>query len=210
MDAINENGIARVTQAIVRAEARTSAEIFCVVARVSDDYRPNAGFRLLARILLIAFAISLLAPLAGYFADSRLIAGASLASAFGAIALIAVFPGLCVHFVPLRIRHERAHANAVRQFLAHGITRTQGRTGVLVFVSLTERYAEIIADAAIADRLGQEFWNSEVETVLEAARAGNLAEGLAAAIDELGAELAKAFPRDAVDRNELADRVVLL
>jgi hypothetical protein len=47
-------------------------------------------------------------------------------------------------------RHcERAHAAARREFFAHGLTGTRGRTGVLVYVALAERYAEIVADKGV-------------------------------------------------------------
>ena len=43
--------------------------------------------------------------------------------------------------------HARAHAEAMRQFFAQGLHKTEDRTGVLIFASAAERYAEIIADA---------------------------------------------------------------
>ena len=42
---------------------------------------------------------------------------------------------------------RRAHSTAMRQFWAQRLNKTQKRTGVLIFVSLAEHYAEIIADA---------------------------------------------------------------
>ena len=37
----------------------------------------------------------------------------------------------------------------MRQFLAHGLHKTENRTGVLIFAAVAERYVEIIADAGI-------------------------------------------------------------
>jgi len=42
-----------------------------------------------------------------------------------------------------------AHAEAMHQFLAQGIHLTERRTGVLIFASVAERYAEIVADNGI-------------------------------------------------------------
>jgi hypothetical protein len=50
---------------------------------------------------------------------------------------------------PRRWQRERAHAAARREFFAHGLTGTRGRTGVLVYVALAERYAEIVADKGV-------------------------------------------------------------
>ena len=68
---------------------------------------------------------------------------------FIAAALALSLPAIRFHIVPRRTQHERAHAEAMRQFFAHGLHQTENRTGVLIFASLAERYAEIVADAGI-------------------------------------------------------------
>ena len=55
--------------------------------------------------------------------------------------------------VPRAVRRARAHRAALEQFVVRGITRTKNRTGVLIFVSLAERYARIIADEGIAAKV---------------------------------------------------------
>ena len=108
------------------------------------------------------------------------------------------------------MKRARAHATAVEQFLARGLHTTEARTGVLVFVSLAERYAEVIADAGIAGKVGQEVWDRAVAGLIGEIRAGRLAEGLIAAVGEAGAVLAAHFPIRPDDRNELANDVILL
>ncbi|MCK9912500.1 hypothetical protein MXD81_25325, partial [Microbacteriaceae bacterium K1510] len=51
--------------------------------------------------------------------------------------------------VPAGLKRLHAHRRAVEQFLAQNLHTTEGRTGVLLFVSVAERYAEIIPDRAI-------------------------------------------------------------
>ena len=51
------------------------------------------------------------------------------------------------------MKHERAHQEALRQFAAHGLQHTKLRTGVLIFVSVAERYAEVLADAGIDQKV---------------------------------------------------------
>jgi hypothetical protein len=69
--------------------------------------------------------------------------------AFIASALALSLPVIRFHIVPKRRMWGRAHAEAMRQFLAQGIHLTKHRTGVLIFASAAERYAEIVADSAI-------------------------------------------------------------
>ena len=137
---------AQVSAAIRAAEARTSGEIFVVVARQSDDYH----------MLPVLWAA--LAALAGGFVAAALepgMAAGSLAlgqaAVFVLLAALSLIPQLRIHFVPRAVQTARAEAHAREQFLAHNLHVTPSRTGVLIFVSLLERHAEIVADIAACD-----------------------------------------------------------
>jgi putative membrane protein len=201
---------AEIIAAIRLSEKRTSAEIFAVLARQSDDYRLAA----LAFLLLYLLAISLgLAAIAWWrwvsiplpvFVAAQCLAAATMGM------MVSFLPGFAVRLVPRRVRYRRAHASAAQQFLAHGIQRTSGRTGVLVFVSLAERYAEIIADSSIATKFGQEFWNDAVARLTQRVSQGEIKDAYVEVIAIIGDRLAKDFPRGSTDRNELEDRLVIL
>jgi uncharacterized membrane protein len=66
------------------------------------------------------------------------------------------------------------------------------------------------ADRAIADRLGQDFWNDCVARLIDSAARGEVGEGFAVAIGTIGERLAQEFPPRETDRNELDDRLVIL
>jgi putative membrane protein len=198
----------RISQAIRTAEANTTGEIVCVLAGSSDDYFFPAAFF----VTLGAMIASLLAGLwidqtwhtltFWQFVLAQLVALAS------ALAVIWFFPALRIHLVPRRLRYLRAHRAAVVQFLATNIHATAGRTGVLVFVSLAEHYAEVVADAGINQRVSQERWNAIVAHLVSHAARGEIVEGFEHAVAEAGALLAAEFPRGAEDHNELDDRLV--
>ena len=61
--------------------------------------------------------------------------------------------------VPKSIKRARAHQKAVEQFLAQNLHTTKGRTGVLIYVSFAEHYAEVIADEGIYRKVPQATWN---------------------------------------------------
>jgi putative membrane protein len=110
--------------------------------------------------------------------------------------------------VPRLARYERAHRAAMRQFLAQGLQNTQARTGVLIFVSLAERYAAIIADQGINAKVDQSEWDTAMADLVAAIRDRRLADGLIAAIGRCGAILARHFPPGRANPDEIPNRVV--
>ena len=95
-------------------------------------------------------------------------------------------------------------------FRAAAEARTAGRTGVLIYLSLDEHRAEIVADKAINDRVAPEAWGEAMALLIDAVRDDRPGEGLALAIGRVGAILAPHFPRAADDINELPDRLIEL
>ena len=84
------------------------------------------------------------------------------------------------------------------------------RSGILIFVSLAERYARIIADDGISARVPQSQWQAAVDALVAHMRDGRIADGFVAAIDLCGSELAKIDPRTEASRDELPDRIYLI
>jgi len=203
-DIVSREDRERIRQAVAAAEARTSGEIFVVVARQSDDYRFIP--------ILWATLVALVEPLALIYATNlpASIIYAMQLAAFVILAFVLSLPSVRPQVVPSGVKHARAKALAVQLFLAHGLHTTEARTGVLIFVSLAERHAEIVADTGIASRVDQATWDAAMATLVGEIRAGRLADGLLAAIDTTGAELARHFPKRAGDRDELPNELVIL
>lgn len=210
MSLMNEADHARVAAAIRAAEANTDGEIYCVIARASGSWFAHAGFA--AAIAAQAAGLVVATVAVALWGGVNVVAYAmAQATALAAIlALLWRLPKLRIAFVPKRTRYRRAHDNALRQFLARNVHRTAARTGVLVFVSVAERYAEIIADSGINARVPQHAWNAMVARLLAAARDRRYADGFVEAIQSSGALLAAHFPKGAADVNELDDHVVEL
>lgn len=195
---------ARIRAATAAAEAQTAGEIFVVVARESDDYRFIP--------LLWATLAALCVPLPLVFLTMLPVLHIYLVqlAVFIALALLLSLSPVRMAVVPGRVKRTHAHGVAVEQFLAHGLHTTTARTGVLVFVSLAERYAEIVADAGIAGKVDQAVWDRAIAGLIANIRAGRLADGLVAAVAETGAVLAAHFPPRAGDVDELSNDIILL
>jgi putative membrane protein len=214
---------ARIRDAVEAAEAKTAGEIFTVIAGASDDYRliPILWATLAALLfpLLLLLAEYLIGWPSGdvWNADTAVPAGLPAAwvyavqlAVFILLAIVLSLPRIRPLVVPRSVKDERAHAVAGQQFLAHGLHLTEQRTGVLIFISLAEQYAEIIADAAIAKKVEQAVWDDAMSALLAEIRRGRLADGLGGAVERVGAVLAEHFPPRKRDENELSDDLVIL
>ena len=91
-----------------------------------------------------------------------------------------------------RVRRARAHRAALEQFVLRRVAHTANRTGVLIFVSLAERYARIIADEGIAAKVHNAEWQAAIDALTGHMRDGRIAAGFIAAIERCGAVLADA------------------
>lgn len=201
---ISETDKARIADAIRAAETQTAGEIFCVVARQTSDHRFVP--------LVWAAALALFLPLPLIYLTPWQAPAIYLAQlCFFLLAAVVLSHGkLRFHIVPRRTRHQRAHAEALRQFFAHGLDKTERRTGVLIFASQADRYAEIVADAAINKKVAQAVWDDAVNALVTAIAAGRPADGFVAAIERCGAVLAQHFPPGTLNRDEISNRLLEL
>ena len=192
----------RIAAAIRAAEAKTSGEIYCVIAHACGGYHLVP----IAWAALLAFAVPW--PLIHFTRWPAGIIYLVQLAAFIAVALLLSLPMIRFRIVPKRRLHGRAHVVAMQQFLAQGIHLTEKRTGVLIFASAAERYAEIVADSGINTKVTPDAWAGAVAALVGAIKARRPGDGFVAAIELCGAELARNFPPGELNPNELPDRVV--
>lgn len=194
----------RISDAIRATEARTSGEIVCVLARTSSDAT--------ALPIFIAAVLSLALPW-GLVAFTTLAVREILllqAAAFLVLAMLLCFPPMRVALMPRAARRAAAYRAATDQFVARGIARKKDRAGILIFVSLAERYARIVADEGIAAQVAQSEWQGAVDALIAHMRDGRIAEGFIAAIERCGTVLTTHFPSAEANRAELPDRIYVI
>jgi putative membrane protein len=200
---LSEDDRRAIALAIHRAEEHTRGQIVCVLAPSSSYYSavPIEWAALLALIVpwpLIYFT---------QFTVQRIFL--LQIGAFIAAALILSWPPLRIALVPRPVRRARAHRAAIEQFFLRGLTNTRHRCGVLIFASLAEHYARIVADQGIAEKVAQSEWQDAVDALIRHLRDGEIAAGFIAAIESCGAVLAAhAPPTDPPDH--LPDRIFVL
>jgi len=129
---------------------------------------------------------------------------------FAAIALAVQWWPLRIALVPRAVKRARAHRHAMEQFLAQNLHTTKGRTGILLFVSAAEHYAEVIADEGIYAKVPAETWDGVVAILTDHISRGKSADGFVAAITACADILAEHFPPGSADKNELPDHLIVL
>lgn len=221
---LSEADRARVTAAVTEAERGTDGEIVTVVSYQSDAYHDVA---LHWAVLVMLLALAVLATWPGiadriYAAMGDVWTAAVPARALFTIALIAVTLAflavrLLLAATPLRMaltpggtKARRVRRRALTLFHAAAEQRTRARTGVLLYLSLAERRAEIVADQAIHSKVAPDVWGEAMAALIEAVREGRPGEGMSAAVARIGAVLGEHFPRSEDDVNELPDRLIEL
>ena len=222
MGHLNEDAQDTVSAAVTAAEANTSGEIVTVLADRSDGYTD------VALLWAVAIAFSAMAMITAFPDDftgfvDRLLGNWShvwtpgelltLVTAVGLLKFLGMWAiqawqPLKFLLIPGPVKQHRVNAAAVRLFKVGADRRTHGRTGVLLYLSMREHRAEIVADEAIAGKVGPEVWGKAMADMLAEIRHGRIAEGLAAGVGDVGAVLAEHFPRAEDDQNELPDRLI--
>ena len=211
-----------VTDAVAAAEDTTSGEIVTVLADRSDGY---SDVILLWAAVLSFTAMTLFAVFPKPFTDfyDSLFGGwehewtvgeqASMTIALGLIAFavswaLLAWEKLTFLFIPGPIKTARVHAQAVKHFKVGAERRTTGRTGILIYLSMREHRAEIVADEPIAELVNADVWGEAMDDMLVEIKQGRIAEGMAAGVRDVGKVLSEHFPRTDDDINELPDRLI--
>ena len=212
----------RVSAAVSTAEAHSAGEIVTIVTDRSDGYwdvalawaAVIAATAILALSLAPALYLGLIDRLTGAWA-SEWTPGEIFAVALGVATLkflgmlaIQLWQLLKFWLIPPPVKSRRVLARAITCFKVGAERRTHGRTGILIYLSMREHRAEIVADAAITGKVAPEVWGEAMAAMLPEIKAGRIADGMVAAIERVGAVLAEHFPRDENDTTELPDRLI--
>jgi putative membrane protein len=193
-----------IAEAISRAESKTSGEIVVVVASASSRYFAIGVMWAALAALTVPLPLIWLTkwPVEHIYLIQLAIFAAGLA--------LLQWEPLRLALVPRSVKHARAHERAVEQFLVQNLHTTRGRTGVLIYVSFAERFAEMIADDGIYKKVPHTVWGEVVRDLTHHLGRGAREHGLIAAIAACGKILAAHFPPGRHDTDELPNHLIVL
>jgi putative membrane protein len=213
-----------VAAAVAKAEAESDGEIVTIVAPRSDAYHDVALHYAVLLMLLVPVWYAFLPQAWFDWAMATFLGwGAELTRpllmtfVFVKLAGTYLFVWLLMKWVPLRMaltpkgtKNRRVRRRAVELFHVTTEQRTKGRTGVLLYLSLLERRAEIVADEAIHSKVDPGVWGDAMAALVEEVKAGRPGDGMARAVEKIGEVLAQCLPPQSVNPNELPDRLIEL
>jgi uncharacterized membrane protein len=102
---------------------------------------------------------------------------------------------------------DDAVAAAQRAFDQLGMARTRDRNGVLIFVAPKVRKFAVIGDAGVHQQCGDEFWKALAHEMSGHFRKAEFTAGILHGIRKAGELLARHFPRQLGDVNQLPDDI---
>ena len=221
---LSEADHTKVSAAIAAAEARSDGEILSVVTARSDSYH-DVALHWALLVLIGTLAIFAAWPPLLHFWFDLFLGGwrpePSIRELLTLLMVLAVLKFtlvlLILRYMPLRLaltpratKERRTRRRAIEIFRAAAERRTEGRTGILIYLSMGEHEAEIVADEAITKVTTPDTWGEAMAALLVEVKAGRIADGIVAAVDQVGAVLADHFPRSAADTNEIPDKLIEL
>lgn len=218
----SEDDRKRINAAVAAAEKKTAAEIVPVVAGSSGRYDRAEDIcgLWLGLMLMVAVWILLPSPVRepGSWGGLDLIwypvclIAAVVVGFVGGVVLANLVPPFRRIFTPAQQMRDEVSLRSRQTFFDHRVHHTAGSGGVLLYVSLFEHQASVVADQKVVDILGQEridelcrnftarFKNSEASIV----------DALCETAGEIGDLLAEPYPAAADDVNELPDALVTI
>lgn len=224
---LNQTDKDRISAAITEAEAKTSGEIFCVLAHDVAHYREvplvwGALAALVGPPLLVLFGLHqlALAPVFSSWSDdsARAIEGLILraltsygllqAGLFLIVVLIVSLPKVRRVMTPAFLRRHHVRQAARHHFAAAGLHLSDAEPHVLIFASLADRRVEVVAHRNIHKEVGEGPWTAAVAAVVDGIKRGKPGDGFVKGITICGEALAAHYPPDGPAQNKLPNTIL--
>lgn len=200
----------RISEAVRKAEGKTSGEIVPYFVERSDAYEAavwRGGALLASLTAMVLVAVHLMTEAwigLGLIEVILLVAGAA---GLG-MALTFWVPGLKRLLAGNDLIEQRVAQRAAQAFIAEEVFQTRDRTGILLFLSYLEHKVLVVGDSGINKKVDQSEWETVVARMVNGMNNGRPADGLIEAIDLCGILLNKrGVKRRKRDVNELPNRL---
>ncbi|QDF30352.1 TPM domain-containing protein [Halarcobacter anaerophilus] len=193
-----------ISKEIEEFEKRSSAELVAVITQISSSYR----FEILVLSLLLSAVVSIISL---YFSiDAVKLFEIEVLSFLFFYLLINRFKKIVLLFLPKAYKYEKASFNAKQEFSNLGLRQTENRQAIMFFVSIDEKYVEIITDKEIKEKIDNSFWQNIVKEFIKDVKNKKFTQGYLKAIRACSEVLIKNFPIQKDDKNELSNEVIEL
>lgn len=111
--------------------------------------------------------------------------------------------------IPFLKRNKDIKDLATEEFYKLGMADTRDKTGILIYVLLSQRKFYILADYGINEKVSQAKWDTIRNEMAAEFKKGNYLNGILITLDKVGKILEEHFPIKDDDTNELSNKVVM-
>jgi len=205
---VSQADFEKVEEAVHQAELKTTGEIVPVIVKRSS----TVGHIPLVLFLILMFGYILLGVsevldvpiLDSLWLNLMVFAVVLVASRF-----LAQFEFFERILTPKIDQQKQVEQRAELEFYESSIKSTENGTGILLFLSLMERQAIVLADRGISEHYPPETWQKVVNLMLDGIKQGNMATGISHGVEECGNLLAAKLPKPEGNPNELPNHLVI-
>ncbi len=192
-----------IENAIEKVEKKSSCELVAVITKKSGNYRYFA--------LLGASLISLVAPffliMQCPFIDALFVYQIQ-AVVFVILFLLLSIDSILIMLLPKSILHKQAKLKAYETFTILGLQKTTNHQAVMIYVSVYERYVQILTDSAVSGKIDNSIWQNTIDKFTAKVKNKEFDKGFSEAIEEIGEILIEKFPIQENDENELPNHLI--
>ena len=112
-------------------------------------------------------------------------------------------------FVESHCRFMDAMDRAKQLFLQLEMQKTADRNATMIYVAVKDHQAAVLGDEGIHQKVGQMYWQEEVNKMLLHFKQQHLADGICQVVNDIGEALHTHFPYNRnTDKNELPDEII--
>lgn len=204
MKRLNEEYKQQIADAIREAERQSSCEFVSVITQKSGDYRSYAFFAAALGALLLPHIVHSLYAAFGLETMFRM-----QIVLFIILMVLTQLSFITRNLVPSSIKRSQAALVAAESFRKFGLYRTKKRRAILFFVSLDEKFATIVTDIGIDERIPPQTWQALINDFRQKLESHQIGEGYLEAIQKCTEILKREFPPEEGDANELPNELIV-
>lgn len=192
-----------IEKAIAKVEEKSSCELITVITQKSGNYSSMALFIASILTLILPAFILLYRP----FIDTLLVYQIQIVF-FVIVFLLLNIEKILVWILPKSILHKKAKLKAYETFNILGLQKTTNHQAVMIYVSVHERYVQILTDSAISSKIDNGVWQATIDRFTIKVKNREFEKGFTEAIEEIGEILIEKFPIQENDKNELPNHLI--
>lgn len=202
---LSENEKQKISKEIEDLEKQSSAELVAVITKQSSSYK----YENILVSLIFVILFSIISLLVNDISATRLFQWQVIILFFSYFIFVK-FDYLLLKVLPKAYRYNKSSKYANKQFINLGLQTTKTKQAIMFFVSIDEKFVEIITDSKIKEKIEDSYWQTIVDSFILDVKNKQLQEGYLKAIKSCNKILIENFPIQEDDENELSNEVIEL